>query len=433
MRQNKFVILFFMLIGIDASRANRKFKGGTEWYSYYLIRELAKIDSKNQYILYSDKPLAGGLADLTIENYSAKPGRINSRGFQEIKSPFGNFRVKILEWPFTHFWTQIRLSYEMLRHRPDILFVPAHTLPVIHPQKSIVTIHDIGFERQAKLYSSDKIGPIGGSASKALNFLAELFTRGKFHPNVIDHHSWSTKFALENAKIIIAVSEFTKKEMVEFYKADQEKIKVVYNGFNNELYRPIQDAEKIKQVLSKYGIKTPYIFYAGRLEKKKNTAKLVEAYAVMRQKFREIKHNLVLLGRAGLGFDEVKYVIEEYNLEENVIITGWIPEADMPYIYNGAVLFVFPSLYEGFGIPLLEAMASGVPIAASNIASIQEVVNGSALLFNPENKEDMAEKMAKILLDKQLAGELINSGFKRAKDFSLAKCAQETLALLEKM
>ena len=423
-----------MLIGIDASRANRKFKGGTEWYSYYLIRELAKIDSKNQYILYSDKPLVGGLADLTKEDYEAAPGGIDGCGRQEIKSPFGNFRVKILKWPFAYFWTQLRLSYEMLRHRPDILFIPAHVLPIIHPKKSIVTIHDIGFERLAELYSLDKIGPAVGLTSEVLNLLVRLFTRGKFHSNVIDYHSWSTKFALEKAKMIIAVSEFTRKEMIEFYQADAEKIKVVYNGFNNRLYRPISDQTKIKQVLSRHGITAPYIFYVGRLEKKKNIVRLVEAYAMMRQKFREIKHKLVLVGGAGLGFDEIKYAISEFNLDDNeLVITGWIPEADMSYIYNGAALFVFPSLYEGFGIPLLEAMASGTPVAASKIAAIPEVVKDAALLFDPINKDEMAEKMAAVLLDKRLAGQLVNRGLARAKDFSLAKCARETLVLMEKM
>ena len=422
-----------MLIGIDASRANRKFKGGTEWYSYYLIKELAKIDSKNQYILYSDQPMVGGLADLTTEDQTVGPGKIDSKGWQEIKSLFGNFRVKVLKWPLPYFWTQIRLSYEMLTHQVDILFVPAHTLPIIHPKKSIVTIHDIGFERQAELYSLDKIGPVGGLTAKVFNFLARLLAGGKFQPNILDYHSWSTKFALAHAKIIIAVSKFTKQEMVEFYKADAEKIKVIYNGFNDALYRPINDREKIQQVLNKYDIKTPYIFYAGRLEKKKNTAKLVEAYAMIRQKFGEIKHKLVLVGRAGLGFDEVKYVINEFDLDDEVIITGWIPEADMPYIYNGATLFVLPSLYEGFGIPLLEAMACGTPVAASKITSIVEVAQDAALLFNPGDKDDMAEKIAKVLLDKPLAAELVSRGFKRVKDFSLAKCAGETLALMEKM
>lgn len=422
-----------MLIGIDASRANRKFKGGTEWYSYYLIRELAKIDSRNQYILYSDKPLTGGLADLRRENSSAASGRIDSYGWQAIKSPFSNFRVKILKWPLTYLWTQVRLSYEMLAHRPDILFIPAHALPIIHPKKSIVTIHDIGFERQAELYGSDKIGPAGGLSSGVFNFLTRLFTLGKFHPNILDYHSWSTRFALKKAKIIIAVSAFTKQEMVEFYQADAEKIKVVHNGFNDSLYRPTNDQEKIRQVLSRYGITAPYIFYAGRLEKKKNTARLIEAYAIMRQKFREIKHQLVLVGVAGLGFDEIKYAIGEFNLDDEVIMTGWIPEADMPYIYNGAALFVLPSLYEGFGIPLLEAMASGTPVAASKAAAIPEVAKDSAQLFDPEDQNEMAEKMAAVLLDRRLASQLVNRGLARIKDFSLAKCARETLALMENM
>lgn len=321
----------------------------------------------------------------------------------------------------------------MIAHRPNLLFIPAHALPIIYPRKSIVTIHDIGFERQAELYSLDKIGPVSGLTSDAFSFLIRLLTWGKFHPNIIDYHSWSTKFALKKAKMIIAVSEFTKQEMIEFYQADGKKIKVVHNGFNSELYHRLSDQKKVKPVLSQYGLTTPYIFYAGRLEKKKNTAKLVEAYAIMRQKFREIKHKLVLVGRAGLGFDEVKYVIKEFNLDDSIIITGWIPEADMPYIYNGADLFVLPSLYEGFGIPVLEAMACGVPVAASNIASIPEVVKDSACLFNPQDQHDMAEKMAKILLDKQLAGQLVSRGLKRAKDFSLTKCAQETLALMENM
>ncbi|MFH1255596.1 MAG: glycosyltransferase family 1 protein [bacterium] len=420
-----------MLIGIDASRANRKFKSGTEWYSYHLIRELAKIDSKNQYILYSDKPLKRGLIDLTDENDSDNPIKINSCGWQEIKSQHGNFRAKILKWPFQFLWTQARLSYEILAHPVDILFIPAHALPIIHPKKSIVTIHDIGFERYCNLYNADKIGPENGLISKIFDFLAQMFTFGKFRSNILDYHSWSAKFSLSRAAAIIAVSEFTKKEIMELYKTDEKKIKVVRHGLDGKLYRRISDNEKIEQVLNKYDIKKPYIFYVGRLEKKKNTAKLVEAYAVMRKKFKHIKHKMVLVGSAGFGFDEVKYVINEFDIEEDVIITGWIPESDMPYIYNGADMFVFPSIYEGFGIPLLEAMSCGTPIAASNTASIPEVAQDAALLFNPENKDDMAEKMAKILSDKQFAEKLAEKGFARIKDFSLEKCAKQTLELIE--
>ena len=400
-----------MLIGIDASRANRDFKGGTEWYSYYLIKELAKIDSTNQYVLYSDKPLTDDLA--------------------EIINHHNNFKAKVLNWPLVYLWTQIRLSLEMLFHPPDILFVPAHTLPIIHPKKSIVSIHDIGFARLKELYSSDKIGPSQGFTSKILDFLAKLFTGGKFHSNVLDYHSWSTRFALKHARKIIAVSEFTKHELLEVYGAPSSKIEVVYNGFNANLYKPIPDKQEIVRVLDKYGIKAPYIFYTGRLEKKKNTVGLVNAFVILREKYKNINHKLVLVGKASLGFNEIKYIIEEFDLNNEIIITGWVSEQDMPYIYSGASLFIFPSFYEGFGIPLLEAMASGVPIAASDIGAISEITAGAAYLFNPNDSHDMAEKIAKVLLDNKLAEDLVNRGKTRVESFSLNKCARETLKVIE--
>ncbi|MDO8592326.1 MAG: glycosyltransferase family 1 protein [bacterium] len=402
-----------MTIGLDASRANRKFRGGTEWYSFHLIKELAKLDSANQYVLYCDRPLTEELA-----------GAISGHA---------NFKVKILNWLLPNFWTQMRLSWEMLFHPPDRLFVPAHTLPVIHPKKSVVTIHDIGFERERELYSSDQIGPAGGLKGKTIDTAAKLLTRGKFSSNILGYHSWSARYALKNAKKIIAVSEFTKREMLEVYGAEQAKISVIHNGFDNYNYQPIADRRRISQVLGKYGVSAPYIFYVGRLEKKKNTARLIHAFSLMRERNKSLKHRLVLVGNAGLGFDEVKYMIEEFDLNNEVIITGWVPEEDLPYLYNGASLFVFPSLYEGFGIPLLEAMACGAPIVASNIPALTEVAGDAAMFFNPHDNNDMAEKMARVLLDKNLAAGLIARGRERTKNFSLKKCARETLALLEKL
>ena len=137
-----------MLIGIDASRANRSHRTGTEWYSYYLIRWLAKLDADNQYILFTDKPLVGGLLDLTTKQYNGSDYKCrqdradyDKEGYQIIKSPFNNFRAKILNWPFLYFWTQGRLSLEMILNKVDILFIPAHTLPIIHP-KSRISVQD---------------------------------------------------------------------------------------------------------------------------------------------------------------------------------------------------------------------------------------------------------------------------------------------------
>ena len=161
-----------MIIGIDASRANRERKSGTEWYSYYLIKRLAKLDAKNQYILYTDKPLKGGLLDLICDDCDkmGEEVKTNKGGFQEIKSPHNNFKAKILKWPFNFFWTQGRLSIEMLFNKPDVLFIPAHTLPIIHPAKSVVTIHDVGFERDRRLYRQEQMGPGDNYGRKILNF-----------------------------------------------------------------------------------------------------------------------------------------------------------------------------------------------------------------------------------------------------------------------
>lgn len=422
-----------MTIGIDASRANRNYKSGTEWYSYYLIRELARVDSKNQYILYSDSPLKNGLADLTISrgNNSEEIPQIIKGGWQIIKSPHNNFRAKVLNWPFTYFWTQFRLSWEMLIYSPDLLFIPAHTLPFLNRKKSVVTIHDIGFERRHRLYEQSQMGPEGRALNKVINFLVRLFTLGEYGANLLDYYSWSTKFALKHADQVITVSNFSKKEITEIYRVREDKIKVVYNGYDKNLYRKIDNQEEINKVISKYDIRRPYIFYVGRLEKKKNTSTLVNAFAIMREEYKDIKDKLVLIGSASFGFDEVKYVIGEFNLDDEVIITGWVPEEDMPFIYNGASAMILPSFYEGFGIPLLQAMACGTPIVASNAASIPEVADKAALYFNPNDKSEMAQAMAKIILDNDLRDNLIEKGFKRVKYFSIEKCARETLEVLE--
>ena len=421
-----------MVIGIDASRANRDHKSGTEWYSYYLIRWLAKLDKQNKYILYTYKPLTGGLLDLTTKqhyyDYNKKEEiKYDKKGYQIIKSPFSNFRAKVLAWPFYFFWTQGRLSLEMLIHRPDILFVPAHALPFIHPKKSIVTIHDIGFERDRRFYQSEEMGPEDIRARKILNILIRIFTLGKYKATSIDYLRWSTAYALKRADKIITVSDFSKRELEQFYQADPNKIKVIYNGYNKYLYIKIDDRSKIKKVLNKYDIERPYLLYVGRIEKKKNTPALVEALAILRENNKNIKHKLVLVGDASFGYDEVNYIIREFDLDNEVIMTGWVDEVDLPYFYNGASAFIFPTNYEGFGIPLLQAMACGVPIASSWASSIPEVVGEAALLFDPYNVQLMAQAMERIITDINLREKLIKLSQERIINFSWEKSARETL------
>jgi glycosyltransferase involved in cell wall biosynthesis len=419
-----------MLIGIDASRANRGHKSGTEWYSYYLIKELAKIDSRNQYILYCDQPLKDGLLDLSCEDVSCsrRDFEFTDDGCQKLISPHNNFRGRILGWPFRFFWTQGRLSLQMLARRPDVLFVPAHALPLIHPRKSAVTIHDIGYKQELRLYSREKIG----YQPRFWNWLALALTRGRHQATSVDYLDWSTGYALKHARKIITISQFSKNELLKYYQAKPEKIAVVYNGYNDDLFHSHYEDKHLASVLEAYGIERPFIFYIGRLEKKKNIAALVEAYALARQNY-NLRHKLYLIGDASFGYDEIKYLINEFRLVNEVVATGWVEERHIPYIFAGADAFIFPTKYEGFGIPLLQAMGSGTPIVASAVAAIPEIAGDAALLFNPNDVNDMSEKIAEIVQSETLRAKLKVAGLKRVKQFSWEKCARETLNILENL
>jgi len=422
-----------MVIGIDVSRANRDHKTGTEWYAYYLVREFALLDPKNEYILYSDAPLGGGLLNLS-DNFSKKDTSkspvYDNQGYQVLNSPHNNFKAKILSWPFKFFWTLGGLSLEMLLRKPDVLFIPSHVLPIIHPKKSVVTIHDIGFIKDASLFAKDEIGPEFTFVKWIINLITKIITFGKYGANSFDYLRWSTRYALKKASRIITVSHFTKTELSNYYSSNTDRLTVVHNGYNTNLYKVINDQNKLDLILKEYGIEQPYFFYIGRLEKKKNIAALIEAFAILRDKYKELDHKLVLVGDASFGFDEIKYMIREFDLVDDVIMPGWLSEDVLPYIYNGANAFVFPSKYEGFGIPLLQSMACGTPIAASRKSSIPEVAGDAAVYFNPEYSLSIAEAMNNLLNNEELRNKLSLKGLARAENFSWKKCAKETLDVI---
>lgn len=403
-----------MIIGIDASRANRQRKTGTEWYSFYLIQNLAVIDKTNKYWLYSDTPPTAELMDAVKDN--------------------PNFTFKYLKWPLYSFWTLGRLSLEMLWKRPDVLFVPAHTLPLFSPRKTVNTIHDIAFVREQNLYFSEKVKTKIAGSRRLVNFLVKVITLGKYRSDSVDYLYWSTAFALRHAKKIITVSDFTKQEIVSLYpKTKIQKISVVHNGYNDDLFRPLKDTEKMQAILDKYGLKQPFFLYVGRLEKKKNTPALIEALSLVRENNPEIKEKLVLIGNASYGFDEVKYVIEEFDLNNDVYIPGWVSEQDLPYIYNAASAFVFPTKHEGFGIPILESLACGLPTIASDIPVLREIAADAVLYFDQNNKHAIAEAMVRIVKDESLRKELIAKGLTQSGKFSWRQCAIETLKEIENL
>ncbi len=369
-----------MRIGIDVSPAIRRYKTGTEWYTYNLIEALKKVDLTNHFfLLYSPIPLSAELAQL--------PAR---------------WQNKVLPWPFKYLWTQIRLSLEMLFNQPDVLFVPAHAIPLIHPKKVITTIHDLGFER-----------------------FPEAYTRWQRF-----YYRFAHRFAAEHATKIIVPSEFTKRELINLYNVSSEKIVVVPLGYDSNIFK-VYAQEKIQEVLTALKISEPYLLYFGRLTKKKGLIKLIDAFKSVGGENQDLK--LVLLGKPDFGYQEIKQRIAFHKLENKVIELGWVEKDKMPFIVGGARLCLMPSLYEGFGLPVLEAMACGAPIIISANEALVEVGGEAALMVKNDSVEAWIEAIKQVLSSRELREEMISDGFIQSRNFSWEKCAKNTLAVIDEL
>jgi len=370
-----------MLIGIDASRAVKNQKTGTEYYSEEIIYNLSLIDQKNDYILYSpNMPTSGKLLKLPK-----------------------NFTWKIM--PFPRLWSQTRLSCEMLfgNPKPDVMFEPAHTIPIFCHKNSVVTLHDLGFK-----------------------YYPELYTRFERF-----YHNWCMDFSQKHAKHIITPSQYTKDDLVKIYHLDPKKITVIYHGYNKDLYYPSNNQNPIAN--SQQQTTSPYIFFVGRLEEKKNIENLVEAYAILR-KDKSINHKLILAGKPGYNYGEIKIKIEKLppEIKKDIIETGYVEEQKLAIMMREASIFFFPSAFEGFGLPVIEAMASGTPVVASNTTSIPEIANNAALLVDPRTPVAMADALKKIITNKAISNDLKEKGIKRASEFTWRKSAEQTLDVITK-
>jgi len=396
-----------MIIGIDASRANVKEKTGTEWYAYYLIKELFKIaDPNDQFILYSKEPLTDELSKLPP-----------------------NFINKILKWSPGILWTQIRLAWEILFHKPNILFIPAHTIPIICPKKTYTTIHDVGFEKFEKLYSKKSIGFKNKILNNILKLLVLIFSLGKYRNTELDYHRWSCRIALKKARRIITVSSFSKNGIINSFQVNQEKIKVVYNAYNPAYNEQITN-DQIYNIKQKYKLSEPYFIYIGRLEEKKNTLGLIRGFHMFLQKNKS-NHKLVLIGSPGYGYEAIIKEIKNRDLEEKIIMPGWINENDLPPLLKGAKIFIFPSLYEGFGMPILEAMAVETPVITSNFGAMKEIAGDAAILADSHNSEEIAKAISKLINNTRLSQKIIERGQNRKESFSWKKTAIKTLQIIK--
>jgi glycosyltransferase involved in cell wall biosynthesis len=362
-------------IGIDISRLGVSARTGTEHYTFELLAALAKIDRENPYSLYSN----------------GRPAAL----------PRLSSNMQLRSIPFRRLWTHLRLSGEMALRAPDVLFVPAHVLPPVRPKRSVVTIHDLGYEHFPEAH------PLKQRLYLRLSTI------------------WSSRVATR----VIAISHATRKDLIERYAVPADKISVIHHGVNPRLAR-VEDPLQISDACSAYDIKAPYFLYIGTVQPRKNLVRLIEAYKQVVQQSGTQAPSLVIAGKRGWLSDGIERRVQELGLEQRVQFTGYVDDKHIPALLSGARAFVFPSLYEGFGMPVLEAMACGAPVLTSTSSSLPEVVGDAALSIDPSDTNAIARGLQELASNDALCADLRQRGLAHVKQFTWERCAQQTLDVL---
>jgi len=368
-----------MKIGIEAERANLPNPTGVEHYATQLIKNLARLDAKNEYVLYFRTPPQDWFYSLPK-----------------------NFKIRLI--PFPKFWTQLRLSWEMFWHPVDALLILASVLPFYHPKNSVFTTHDVAYE-----------------------IFPDAFT-----PFMRNYLKWSTRFAVRHAKKILAVSQATKNDLIKLYSADPDKIAVTHLGLDAERFSP-KNYEQVQAILDKYGlVYQKYALFVGTIQPRKNISKLVDAFEKLRKQNR-VEEKLVIAGGKGWLWEPILEKIKTAGKDGSIKYLDYLAKEDLPSVIAGARLLTLPALYEGFGLPPLEAMASGVPVVVSNVSSMPEVVGDAGMLVDPGSADDIARGLLEVLTDPELRAQMIEKGLARSKEFSWENTAKKTLEVLESL
>lgn len=291
--------------------------------------------------------------------------------------------------PFPRLWTHLRLSWELLTRPPDALFVPAHVIPVVCPVPAVVTVHDLGYR----------------------------YFPNAHPPTQRLYLDFSTRYSARAAKHILADSEATKRDLTKFYGTPPEKITVIYPGRDETLKRV--DAAAMR---AKYNLPEKYLLHVGTLQPRKNLFRLIEAVSHQPSAI-----SLVLAGRVGWLSEPILTAARA----ANVRVLEFVPDEDLAGLYSGAEAFVFPSLYEGFGFPVLEAMACGTPVICADTSSLPEVAGDAALRVNPLDTAALVAAITHLTQNVELRTTLAAKGYEQIKKFSWAKAAQQTWAVLE--
>lgn len=368
-----------MRIGIDASRAVTGQRTGTEAYAYFLIQALLPLATgrNHEVHLYFNHAPPPDL-------FPAVPG----------------VHHHIL--PFPRLWTHLRLAAHLERQRPDVFFTPAHVIPLTYRGPSVATVHDLGYR-----------------------FFPQAHTRSQ-----VAYLHWSTAHNARRSRLSLADSQATKRDLVQQYGIRPDKIHVVYPGIDPTL-APVTDPAQLAAVQQKYGIRAPYLLYVGTLQPRKNLERLVRAYAASGL----TEYQLVLAGRPGWQSEGILVAVQEVNGQQPerpaIHLPGFVDEADKAALLSGATALLYPSLYEGFGFPVLEAQACGTPVLCADNSSLPEVAGDAALLVDAADQEAICKAMCRLVEDGALRERLVQAGFANVQRFRWQEAAGQVLEVLE--
>lgn len=371
-----------MIIGIDGNEANIAVRVGIGEYAYELLKHFHDIGVTIQ--------------DVRFHIYLKDQPRDDM--------PKASHNWKYIVVKPHKLWTQIGLPLYLFTHfpRPDVFFTPSHYAPRFSPVPTVISIMDLSYVR-----------------------FPELFAQHDLYQ--LTH--W-TKYSAKHAAKIFTISNASKNDIITEYKKRQEDVVVTYPGIRNELSN-MQDALSKKELQEKYKISSNYILFVGTLQPRKNITRLIEAFSKVKALASQKDLQLAVVGKKGWLYAEILAAPKKYGVADSVKFLDFVSTEDLPALYENALCYVLPSLYEGFGLPVLEAMKYGCPVITSNVSSLPEAGGDAALYVNPESVDDIAQKIQQVISDEKLRSDMKAKGLMHIKQFSWEKTAKETLDVLQ--
>jgi len=372
-------------IGIDYTIAVTE-TAGIARHVRELVAALLEIDQVNEYILIFTSDVKGGVS-------STLPQKLAIR------------RLPFSQWGARMMWHRMSLPLplEFFTGHLDVFHSPDFLLPPLRHAQGVVTIHDLSYIIYAQ------------------------YTR----PTIAKYFDKAVRRSVERARLVIADSNSTKRDLGKLLAISEGKIEVIYSGVSVR-FVPVRDRDRLFDVQRRYSIDRPFILSIGEIQPRKNLQRLIAAYSILRQDAM-LTHQLLLVGKEHWLSEDLFRQVEGLDIKRDIRFLGYVPDEDLPALISLADVFAFPSLYEGFGLPPLEAMACGCPVVTSNTSSLPEVVGNAGIMVNPYDTDSLARAIGQVLTSSELRDNMIRKGLEQAKKFSWEKTAKQTLEVYNKV